>query len=135
MSRVTSGVSEGTMYNYDDGEQMTRLVYSEDAAAQYTKIYGYDTAGRTTRVTKQGNGITTVVHTYDWDAADRLTRALPVTACDTAMGRSVGSSPGGPRPSASRWSDRIRDPRRPRFAAGCPGRWARRPGTDLGPPT
>ena len=75
LTRVAGGVTKATAYSHNAAHELTQLVYSEDAAAQYTKTYGYDTAGRTTRVTKQGSGLTTVIHTYDWDAADRLTRA------------------------------------------------------------
>ncbi|HUT25902.1 MAG TPA: hypothetical protein VM492_16325 [Sumerlaeia bacterium] len=75
LTRVAGGVTKATAYSHNAAHELTQLIYSEDAAAQYTKTYGYDTAGRTTRVTKQGSGLTTVIHTYDWDAADRLTRA------------------------------------------------------------
>jgi len=73
--RFVGGTRKTRLYGDNAAHELTQLVYSEDAAAQYTKTYGYDAAGRTTRVTKQGSGLTTVVHTYDWDAADRLTRA------------------------------------------------------------
>jgi RHS repeat-associated protein len=75
VARVAGGVTKATAYSHNAAHELTQLIYSEGAAAQYTKTYGYDAAGDTTRVTKQGNGLTTVIHTYDWDAAARLTRA------------------------------------------------------------
>jgi len=60
LTRVAGGVTKATAYSHNAAHELTQLIYSEDAAAQYTKTYGYDAAGRTTRVTKAGNGLTTV---------------------------------------------------------------------------
>jgi len=75
MTKTEGGVSKGTTYTYDAGEQLTRFIYSEGGTAQYTKTYGCDAAGQTTRVTKAGGGLTTEVKTYEWDAMGRMTKA------------------------------------------------------------